>query len=160
MLWRRHRVAALGAVPLGAAIGVAFSFALYLSGNRDYRERGGWSAFAYTFVVGAGIGGVTALAALVGGALALLLLGRHSERTARACAVIGAVGAAAGAGALWIVVGIVTTIVTPTGAAWFFGFALLAGVSAIVAVAVAWGMLHRAEQVSRSRVRSDAVQES
>ncbi|MGO2748097.1 hypothetical protein [Microbacterium sp.] len=47
---------------------------------------------------------------------------------------------------LWLAVGVVTLFSTPSGAAWMFGFVMLAGIAAAVAATVAWMVLKRAER--------------
>ena len=146
MLWRRYRLALLWSVPIGVAIGCVLSLGLYLGGNPDYRSQGGWGAFAYLLGVGACVGGVTALSALIGGVLAVLLADRRLSRPPRFRVRGGAAGAAAGAAALWLAVGMGNALTSSTGAAWFSGFAAVAALTAAVSGAVALLLLTRAER--------------
>lgn len=155
MLWERYRAAAISAIPMGISVGAVLGIAVYLTGNSDYREQGGWGAFAYIFAVGAGIGALSALAALIGGWLVILAAERRQREPVRTRSIRGAAGAAAGAGMLWLAVGVVTLFSTPSGAAWMFGFVMLAGIAAAGAATVAWVVLKRAERAECASHRHD-----
>lgn len=155
MLWRRYRAAAISAIPMGIGVGAVLSIAVYLTGNSDYREQGGWGAFAYIFAVGAGIGALNALAALIGGWLVVLAAERRQREPVRTRSIRGAAGAAAGAGMLWLAVGVVSSFTTPRGAAWFSGFVMFAGLTAAVAATVAWMVLKRVERAECASHRHD-----
>ena len=73
MLWRRYRWIVITSVPAAALIGMLVALVLYLGGNPDYREQGGWSAFASLEVTGALAGALTSVPAIVGAAAALSL---------------------------------------------------------------------------------------
>lgn len=151
MLWRRYRFAVLGSVPIGAVLGIVMNLALYLGGNPDYRDQGGWGAFIYTLAVGSVVGGANALAALVVGALAVLVFDRHLRCPARVRVTGGAVGAAAGAAALWLGAGVLDSFTSLNGGAWFFVFVLFAGIAAAVAFLAALFLLKRAERAWHAR---------
>ncbi|WP_146168495.1 hypothetical protein [Rathayibacter caricis] len=96
-----YRRAVLRAVPLGVLLGTLLGLGLTL-GNPDYREQGGWSAIAYLLAVGAIVGGVSALAGIAGGLVAILITHRL-RRATEPSSLIGPVGPAVGSSAPWVV---------------------------------------------------------
>lgn len=148
MFWRRYRSTVAGALLLAAATGSFLGFALYAGGNSDYREQAGVGGLLYWLALGAILGATTALASLIGGAVALLIHDRGLTLPARSRIIAGSIGAGLGGATLWLSVGIVNASVTPTAAS-FFGVALLiALVSAVAASILAGLLLSRAERRS------------
>lgn len=146
MLWHRYRRAIAWSLPLGAAGGAGIALVMYATGNPDYRSQGGSGALIYLLVLGVAVGAATALAALIGGSIAIVAKQRSLRRNPHIQVAAGVIGAGIGAGLLWIVVGVVNAIVTPTGASWIgviIIFALIAAVSSAVLASVVLGRSER-----------------
>jgi len=155
MLWMRYRSVAMAAVPVGVLAGVILGVAVYLAGNPEYRAQGGPTAFWYWAAVGAVLGGGTALAALAGGALSILVTDRSTSRVSGARVLAGSVGAAVGAAVLWLAIGLFTGIASPAGSSWFGASVVIALVAAVAAGVLAALMLRRAER-SAARIQAAA----
>jgi len=138
-----YRGPLIAAIPLGVAVGAVLAVSVYLTGNPDYRAQGGWAAFSILVGTGALAGGVTALVATVGAAIAISISGRTREPASGIPVVAGAVGAASGAAALWLGAGTVNAVVSPGGASWFGVAALFAFVAAGIAAGLAALVLRR-----------------
>lgn len=150
MFWSQYRSAIVRAVPFGASVGAFLGLAVYLSGNPDYRAQGGWGAFGYWLALGAILGGVTALAALTGGALVIALTTKFSSRAKRVRALAGSLGAAGGAGIFWLILGVTSTAASPTGSSWVALSTVAALVAAIVSLFSASLLLRRSERRASS----------
>lgn len=150
MLWRRYRSTIGWALLVAAGAGSFLGFALYMGGNPDYRAHAGPLGLVYWLALGAILGVTTAIAALVGGAIALLVRDRGLTRSPQTRIVAGTIGAAVGAIALWLGIGIVNAVVTEIGGS-FFGLAILiALISAVVTAIPAGLLLNRAERRAAS----------
>ncbi|GAA1055824.1 hypothetical protein GCM10017608_30040 [Agromyces luteolus] len=164
MLWRRYRWIVITSVPAAALIGMLLALALYLGGNPDYREQGGWSAFASMAATGTVIGALTSVPAIIGAAAALALKDRRLRRTSGARAWIGALGAAAGALVGWTALTTINAILTTEGGAWFsvyLIFAVLASlISGAAAAALIWWTEIRALAAEAPKVRANGAAES
>ncbi|WP_261163878.1 hypothetical protein [Microbacterium sp. Marseille-Q6965] len=150
MLWRRYRSAILLAVPAGAAFGAVLGVSFYLVANPDYRTQGGWGAFISLLASGAGIGGVTASAGLIGGVVFLLLADRHLRGPGQARVRGGAMSAAAAAALLWLIIGLVGAVSSSGGAAWFPWVVVSAAITAATTGGAAALILRRVERLAAS----------
>jgi hypothetical protein len=166
VLWRRYRWIFITSVPAAALIGMLLALALYLGGNPDYQEQGGWSAFASMAATGAVIGGLTSVPAIVGAAAALALKDRWLRRTSGARAWIGALGAAAGALVGWAALATLATInamLTTEGGAWFSVYLIFAVVASLIsgaaAAALIWWTEIRALAAEAPNVRGNGAAE-
>jgi hypothetical protein len=137
VLWRRYRWIVITSVPTAALIGMLLALALYLGGNADYREQGGWSAFAYLTATGALVGALTSVPAIVGASAALALKDRSLTRTPSARAWIGALGAAVGALVGWTALATVNALLTADGGAWFSMYLVFAVGASLISGAAA-----------------------
>lgn len=163
MLWRRYRWIFITSVPAAALIGMLLALALYLGGNPDYQEQGGWSAFASMAATGAVIGALTSVPAMVGAAAALALKDRWLRRTSRARAWIGALGAAAGALVGWTALATINAMLTTEGGAWFSVYLIFAVVASLIsgaaAAALIWWTEIRALAAEAPNVRANGAAE-
>lgn len=163
MLWRRYRWIVITSVPAAALIGMLLALAFYLGGNPDYREQGGWSAFASMAATGAVIGALTSGPAIVGAAAALALKDRWLRRTSGARAGIGALGAAAGALVGWTVLATINAMLTAEGGAWFSVYLIFAVVASLIsgaaAAALIWWIEIRTQAAEAPSVRANGAAE-
>lgn len=146
MFWRRYRSAVVLSAPTGVAIGCAVAIGLYLGGNADYRTQGGWDALTYLLAAGALVGCMTALAALLGGVVVVLLTDRRLNRAPAWRVRSGAVGAAGGASALWLAVGLSNAPPSSQGAVELFWIVAGSGIAAVSGGVGALILLQRAER--------------
>lgn len=137
MFFARYRFALIWAIPVGAMIGTTLGLLLYLLGNPDFRNFGGWSAFAQSVGAGAGVGIVTAAAGLVGGVLTALITDR-SRPEPRVWVSGTCYGAAVGVFLLFLTVGIVSDI---NNRAMGSEFMLFGTVGFFVAVVSGWAAI-------------------
>lgn len=146
MLWRRYRWIVIASVPVAALIGALLALALYLGGNPDYREQGGWSAFVYSTVLGAAVGALSSVPAIVGAGVALALKDRALTRTPQARVWIGGSGAAIGALFAWAILAAVNALMSAEGGGAWFALYLIAGmVAAAISAAAAAALIWRTE---------------
>ncbi|MFV0320302.1 MAG: hypothetical protein ACK5IN_08075 [Microbacterium sp.] len=145
-MWRRYRRPITLALPVGAALGCLMSLGVYLAGNPDYRRYGGWGAFVNTIVVGGAIGAVTALAAVGGGVLALLVWDRALVKSPPSRRDAAALGAALGTAVLWLAFGVVNGLLSPSGWSWFGLTGIVVAVAAPIAAIAAGMLVARAER--------------
>lgn len=144
MIWRRYRSTAGWALLGSAAIGILCGLAVYLGANPDYRAQSGWGGFAYWISLGAILGGGTGLAAILGGAVAIVLRDRDLSRESRSRILLGVAGASIGPVLLW---GAFGTIATATGGAdYLYIFIGIAAAAVVVTAVLAGVMLSRAER--------------
>ncbi|PPF09997.1 hypothetical protein C5C36_15595 [Rathayibacter sp. AY1G1] len=132
---------------LGALLGLG----LVLTGNSDFREQGGWGAFAYLIMVGAIIGGVSALAAVAGGFVAILITLR-SGRATESSPLISPIGPAVGSSVPWVVAAGVAAVVGDPMTA---GIAVGLGVVAAVVGGVSAALLLRGVKYSSITTAAD-----
>ncbi|PTL71247.1 hypothetical protein C1I63_18590 [Rathayibacter caricis DSM 15933] len=132
---------------LGALLGLG----LVLTGNPDYRDQGGWSSFAYLMIVGAVIGGVSALTAVAGGFGAILITHR-SGRATETSPMISPVGPAIGSGAPW---GGAACVAAVAGDPMTAAIAAGLGVVAAVVGGVSAALLLRPSKGSRATAEAD-----
>ena len=97
---RRYRRSLLLAPVVGAAGGIIVGLGLYLGGNPDYRD-GGLGAFFSLVVPGALLAVATAVLAVVGGAVGLLLHDRRLESPRGRRVAVIVLGATIAAGVGW-----------------------------------------------------------
>ncbi len=140
------------ALPVGAAGGVLLAVAVYGAGNADYRAQGGWGAFGSLVGAGAMLGAMTALAAAVGAVVAVLAVAR-GRRSARGPVLLGAAG---GAAAVWLGIGVVNAVVVPGGASWLPLAMMIACVASLVALALAALLLRLASTRERAPAAAHA----
>ena len=158
VLWRRYRRIVVAAVPIGAGIGVALNLAVYLTGNPDYRLQGGFGAFLYTLTVGSAIGATAALCAVLGSIVSLLIWDRRVVRPSRSRTIAGAAGAGIGTLFLWITVGFVNALISPTAWQGFGVVGVIAVLGALIAAATAGTMIRMVEKrFERHEVESHDV---
>jgi len=144
MFWRRYRSTLGWAAIASAVVGIALGLVIYAAGNADYRAQAGWSGFAYWLAIGAVLGLGTGLAALVGGAVALVARDRDFARNSESRITIGTLGASIGAALSWAAVGVATAL-SEGIALWPLSTGVAVG-AALIAAIVARILLGRAER--------------
>src|SRR5699024_9187601 len=145
-MWHRYRFTLLIAVAIGAGTGVAIGLAIYLGGNADYRSFGGWGAFLRIVAIGGACGAGTALAASIVSMIALVIADRRLEKSLRHRKTAGGLGAAAGAAAFWLGLGVADGLSTAAGWQWFALTWVFVAVSAPIAALSAVVLIGRADR--------------
>lgn len=104
MFWKRYGFAITWALPLGIALGAGIAMGVYLMGNPDFREQGGWQDFPFMLLMGVLVGAALALAAMIGATLLILIGDRNRERKHELEVWVsgGTMGAVAGVAVLWL----------------------------------------------------------
>lgn len=143
-MWRRYRSSVGWAVLISGGVGVLCGLAVYLGGNADYRSQSGWGGIAYWVALGALFGIGTGAAAIVGGAVAIVLRDRSLSRGGSSRVALGVAGASIGSALLWGVLGAVTA--ATGGAGYSLIFIGVAAVAALLTAILARTILSRAER--------------
>lgn len=152
MLWRRYSKVVALAFPVGGLGGVILASLVYFGGNPDYRSQGGLSAFMYLVGAGGLLGLGSAVGAVLGATLILLVCDRRLQRSSGARIGLGVVGSAAGAAAVWVIVGAMDNALAPTGRPWLSTSLMVSGLAALCAAGAAWlmiGLTERRASLSR-----------